>query len=386
VKKDPIKICHIITGLSTGGAEMMLLKLLSGTDRSKFDSEVVSLTENGAVSEKIETLGIKVHSMNIKRGKISITGFFRLVRLLCRLQPDIIQGWMYHANLSTQLSSFFLPGKIPVLWNVTSTHTGRAAKKFLTALTIWFGARLSRFPVKVINCSRDSALRHESNLGYRSDKWVIIPNGFDTELFSPSDEARSRFRSSLSLPEKAFLIGHVGRYHPVKDHATLLRASALLLESHPDVRFVLVGEGVDSANVELMKRIDELQLTASVHLLGLRNDLPYVTAAFDIASLSSVEEAFPNVIGEAMACMVPCVVTDVGDSAYIVGDTGKVVSARDPQALAYAWRDMIVMGREKRLALGAAARHRVIENFSLDAVVKQYETLYEEVYQSFRKQ
>jgi glycosyltransferase involved in cell wall biosynthesis len=373
------KIVHIITGLATGGAETMLLKVLSRIDRSRFDSIVVSLMKREAVAEKIESFGIQVHSMDMKPGKIPGIGFLHLVRLLRRLKPDIIQGWMYHGNLAAQLAAFLLPGRIQVLWNIRGTNTNLSKEKFLTALSIWLGARFSGFPVKIINNSRTSALDHEKELCYRSGKWVIIPNGFDVELFVRSSEARTRFRSSLNLKQDAFLIGLVGRYHLVKDHRTFLKAAAILLGSHPDVHFALIGEGLTPANAEIMKMIDALQLTGSVRLLGKREDVHFVTAALDIASSSSYGEGFPNVIGEAMSCGVPCVVTDVGDSAHIVGDTGRIVPPRNPEALANAWREMIEMGDEKRTTLGIRARKRIIEKFSLDSVVKQYEELYGKV-------
>ncbi len=379
-----MKVAHIITGLSTGGAEMMLLKVLSGIDRSRFDSVVVSLRKRGAVVEKLETLGVKVYCLDIKRGRISPAGFIRLVMLLRKLKPDIIQGWMYHGNLAAQLSAFLLPRRIPVLWNIRGSHTDLSVEKSLTAFTIWLGARLSRLPVSIVNNSRSSALDHQRKLGYRSDRWVIIPNGFDTDFFFPSPDARARFRLELGLPGNAFLIGQVGRYHPVKDHDTFLVAASDLLKAHPEVHFVMVGDGMESSNTELMKKIKAARLADSTNLLGKRNDMSYLTAAFDIASSSSAAEGFPNVIGEAMACGVPCVVTDVGDSGYIVGNTGKVVPVRNPVAMADAWRGLIEMTREERLALGMAARHRVIENFSLGMVVRQYEHLYEEVHSSFK--
>ena len=152
------------------------------------------------------------------------------------------------------------------------------------------------------------------------------------------------------------------------------------------VRFILAGTEVEPSNRELMNLISSLGLEPSVRLLGRRNDIPEITAALDIASSSSYGEGFSNAIGEAMSCGVPCVVTDVGDSAWIVGDTGKVVPPRDPTALANALRELVNMGAVARRALGERARQRVVENFSLEAVVRQYEDLYESVYQQFKGQ
>lgn len=375
-----IKIAHLITDLDTGGAEMMLYKLLTRMDRARFENIVVSLIGRGTLAERIEDLGVMVHSMGMKPGRISFYRFLRLVRLLRNLRPDIIQGWMYHGNLSAQLSAIFLPAKIPVLWNIRGDHTDLGSEKFLTALTIWLGARLSRLPAKIINNSQTSALSHKQKLGYCNVNLVIILNGFDTDLFTPSSDARIRFRSELKLREETLLIGLVGRYHPMKDHANFLRAAALLLKTYPDVHFVLVGKDVDFSNAELMEKIRALRLTGAVHLLGMRSDLSYVTAAFDIASsASSFAEGFPNVIGEAMSCGVPCVVTGVADSADIVGDTGIVVPPRDPNSLANAWARIIAMSADERNALGLAARERIVTFFSIEKVVRQYEKLYSEI-------
>ena len=166
----------------------------------------------------------------------------------------------------------------------------------------------------------------------------------------------------------------------MKDHANFLRAAALLSKKHKDAQFVLIGRGVDYENRVLRRSIENLGLTDRTHLLGERHDMPRLAAALDIFSLSSAYgESFPNVIGEAMACEVACVVTDVGDAHWIVGDAGRVVPPRDSRALAEAWEHMIELGAEGRTAIGRAARARVIERFTLKSVVSRYETLYETV-------
>ncbi len=376
-----MKIVHVITDLETGGAEMMLYKLLSRMNHSAFESEVISLAEIGPIGEKIQTMGVPVRALGMRHGVPNPMGMWQLVRFLRHAEPDAIQAWMYHANLMVQLAAFFLSKGAPVLWNIRGSHTDLGCEKFLSAIIIWLGARLSLFPVKIVNNSRTSALSHEQNLGFKAEKWVIIPNGFDVELFLPSVDAQKRFRAELGLTEDIFLIGLIGRLHPMKDHANFLRAASILLRTYPKVRFVLVGTGVTSADPELTEIINSLHLGGSLHLLGEQDGVHYITAAFDIAcSCSSYGEGFPNVVGEAMSCGVPCVVTDVGDSAWIVGHTGRVVPPRDPIALANAWRELIEMGRDARHELGLRARKRVAENFSLNSVVQQYENLYKEIY------
>ena len=375
-----IKVLHIITGLSTGGAEMMLLKLLSGIDREKCFPVVVSLIDKGAIGPRIEALGVPVYALGMKRGMPTPRSLLRLARVVRRENPQIIQGWMYHGNLAAQIASMFTKCNTPVLWNIRGTHTNLSEESRLTAYIIRFGALLSGLPAAIINNSRTSALSHEQQIGYRADKWRIVPNGFDTDIFVPSKDARKRLRSELGLSSDALLIGLVGRYHPVKDHVGFLKAAANLVQKYSDVHFVLIGEGVDANNVELSFVLKGKCLCKAVHLLGSRTDLPYLTAALDIATSASLSEGFPNVVGEAMSCGVPCVVTNVGDSAWIVGKTGRVVPPGNPEALANAWSELVAMTTDDRRNMGTIARQRVIENFSLASVVHQYETLYEEIY------
>jgi glycosyltransferase involved in cell wall biosynthesis len=292
-----------------------------------------------------------------------------------RLNPDILQGWMYHGNLFVQLVGFLLRQKVPSVWNVRQSLYNLRHEKFRTSIVIRLCAKLSHYPAKIIYNAQTSAIQHEA-LGYCEKKRMIIPNGFDTEQFRPSREARGQIRKELELSPSTFLIGLISRYHPSKGHQNFLRAAAQLVKDCPEVHFVLAGRGVDHNNEILMKSIRELCLEGRVHLLGERTDTARVTAALDLATSTSFSEGFPNSIGEAMACGVPCVVTDVGDSAWIVGDTGVVVPPGAHRALAAAWRDLVEIGVEGREDLGAAARNRIRERFNLRAMVAQYEELY----------
>jgi glycosyltransferase involved in cell wall biosynthesis len=374
-----MKVAHIITALHAEGAQMMLYKLLSRMKRSRFESVVVSLSDQGALAERFTSLNIPVYSINMKAGLPTPAAAFRLVRKIREIKPDLIQGWMYHGNLAAQLAGGLMPARVPVLWNIRGAHYTLKNEKPATAAAIWFGAKLSRLPAKIINNSEESALGHEERLGYRADKRVIIANGFDTDIYSPSLMARASVREELKVPADAVLIGLIARYHPVKDHATFLEAAAMLLKSHHHVHFVLAGARVDTSNEQLSEALTRFDISRQVHLLGERKDTPRLAAAMDIVSLSSYCEGFPNTIGEAMACGVPCVATDVGDSSMLVGDTGLIVPPRDSSALANAWEKLIDIGAERRQMLGMLARERVIKKFSLGAIASQYETLYAEM-------
>jgi glycosyltransferase involved in cell wall biosynthesis len=282
---------------------------------------------------------------------------------------------MSHGNLAAQLAGAFAPGAVPVLWNVRRSLYSLEHEKLRSKVVIKLGARLSGLPAKILYNSKIGAVQH-SDFGYRADKTLIIPNGFDTELFAPSAEARSGVRFELGVAENTILIGLVGRYSPMKDHANFFQAAALLLKSHPSVRFILSGRGVDRENQDL-GLVRSLGIAERVHLLGERHDMPRLTAALDIASSSSAyDEGFPNVVGEAMSCGVPCVVTDVGDSAWVVGETGRVVPPRNPEALYAAWREMVEMGAAARRELGMRARQRIKAQFSIEKIVQRYEEIY----------
>jgi glycosyltransferase involved in cell wall biosynthesis len=369
------RIVFVITGLSTGGAQMMLYKLLTLIDRNLFDPVVVSLMDKGKFGDRIEALNIPVYAINISSEKPSFASIRSLISTVRKIKPDLLQGWLSHGNIAAQLASIFLFKPIPVVWNVRHLALSKLDAKERTLKISQLLAYLSYLPSRIIYNSKLGADQHEQS-GYCHSKTTIIPNGFDTKVLTPSLAARNKVRAELNLAEDTFIISLFGRYDPVKDHFNFLKAAVLLLEVYPETHFLLAGENVDDQNKLLCQSINSLNLSKRVHLLGVRQDIPYLTAALDIATSASFTEGFANVIGEAMACGVPCVVTDVGDSAWIVGTTGIVVKPRDSQALCNAWLELINLGREARYKLGIKARERIEEKYSLAAIVKQYEQLY----------
>jgi glycosyltransferase involved in cell wall biosynthesis len=372
----PIKVLHIINDLSIGGTEIMLCKLLSRTNRSLFEPAVISLNGVGALGARIRELGISVESLGLKSTVGNSLSLVRLARSARRISPQLIQGWMYHGNLAAQLTGAFAPGPASVVWNIRQSIYSLSDEKPATARAIRLGARLSNWPVLILNNSQKSVAQHAA-LGYSADKMLIVPNGFDTDAFVPSADARASVRAEMGVPENTILIGRIGRYHHTKDYPTFLRAAALVLRDYPDAQFVVAGKNVDWNNDELRRQVQDLGLVERIHLLGERLDMPRLTAALDIAISSSHAEGFPNVIGEAMACAVPCVVTDVGDSGWVVGNTGRVIPSQESEALATGCRDLIRIGGDRRKQLGLAARARVITCYSISSIVQQYESLYQ---------
>jgi glycosyltransferase involved in cell wall biosynthesis len=378
-----MKILYITTDLNTGGAEMMLYKLLSRINRDRFDNFVISLTDGGRLGEEISALDIPVYTIEMNPRKPTLRSIWRLISLVRQIKPDLIQGWMYHGNLAAQLASIIAFKPIPVIWNIRQSLYSLDYEKPRTATIIKLLAKISDFPKKIIYVSRTSANQHEQ-LGYKENKSLIISNGFDAQIFRPSADASNNLRKELKLTENTIIIGLIARYHPMKDHDNFLKAAAILLKQIPDVHFLLAGTGIEEENTDFVSLLTSLKLTGEkhIHLLGERQDIPYITAGLDIATCSSYAEGFPNIIGEAMSCGVPCVLTDVGDSAWIVGDTGKVVPPKRPELLASGWKELVEMGVEGRANLGRAARARILQFFSLESVVPQYESLYLSILQT----
>ncbi len=362
---------------------MMLFKLLSRMERFRFESAVISLAPISPGANRIVDLGIPVRSMGLKPRRPDPAALFRMAEAVRTFKPDLIQAWMYHGNIAALIAASLLPYPVPVLWGIRSSLHGFWGQKRMTRHVIRAGAWLSRRPARILYNGRVSASQHEA-IGYHPAATCVIPNGFDCELFKPNPQARGRLRADLNVPPETELVGLVARFHPTKDHRTFLAAAANLVQDGSEAHFVLAGRGVTIENSDLTTLIQSHSgLERRIHLLGERLDTPFLNSALDLATTSSSAESFPNVVCEAMASGVPCVVTDVGDSAWIVGDASLVVPPADPKALATAWRRVIEMTDEDRQALGARARQRVLTHFSLDSAVRQYQDLYAAVAERF---
>lgn len=373
----PIKVVHVITSLSLGGAEQMLYRLLRNGDRQRFHALVICLTGPGPIGDQIENLGVTVCYLNLAPGKITPGAFLQLCRWLRAYDPDLIQTWLYHADLIGGLAAVM--NRVLVLWNIHHSDVNSPDTKWTTRAVMRINALLShRLPVRIVVCSRSAAQSHVQ-IGYDSRKMVYISNGVDTSAFKPDALARATVAAQLGIGVDVPLLGMAARFHPIKNQRGLLDALQLLHQQMPDVHLVLLGRDMDAANPDLNKWVCELGLEGSVHLLGERADMPLWMAALDGYVSSSNSEAFPTVLIEAMACATPCVTTAAGDSAEIVANTGFVVPIGDPVALAEACLKLLRLSPEARQALGAAARERVLAEYDLPGVVQRYQDLYRSV-------
>lgn len=370
-------VVHLITGLEAHGAERLLCTLVERMDRDRFRNVVVSMTDRGALGDRLEAAGIVVHTLDMPRGKASPAGLARLVGLLRREAPDILQSWLYQADLMATIARLVRP-RCALAWNIRCSNMADVEISRSIRLSLKLLPLLSPLATAVVANSEAGRKVHQQ-MGYRPRRWAVIPNGFDTGRFRPDEAARARARARWGIGDGDLLIGFVARLDPTKDYAGFLQAARMMAEAWPNAAFVMIGKGFSPDTPELRRLAERSGLGRRLLMLGPVADIEACYAALDIFTLPSFTEGLPNVVGEAMSCGVPCVVTDVGDAAALVGDTGRIVPPGDAAALADAWAEAASLGERQRRALGAAARQRIAVAFSLPAMVSRYERLYQEL-------
>ena len=374
-ERGGVKLLHVITGLNVGGAETMLARLLESRHLTpEIEPEVVSLMAPGATAARIAATGTIVHNLGMRSSIPSLPAAIRLARLVRAVRPDLIMGWMHHGQLAASLAGLAAPGAVPVLWNVRHSLSGYRQEKRLSRAVLRVGAWLSATPAAIVYNSRAARTQYRA-FGYDARRDLVIPNGFDAKGVAPRGPARRALHAQFELPEKTILIGMIARNHPMKDVPNLLAAFAHVRSRRPDAHLLIVGEGMDAPSKACAALLDRLA-PGSWTLSGHRADVATWLAGLDIVTLPSAwGEGFPNILGEAMAAGVPCVTTDVGDAAWVVGKAGRAVPSGDPVALAGALLDLIDLGPDGRDVLGRAARERVQEHFTLSSVVQRYAAL-----------
>lgn len=367
-------VVHIITGLNDGGAEAVLLRLCAHDTDNQY--HVISLMSDGKYGPLLREVGATVTCLNIPQGRVTLGGLWRLWCVLRSKKPDVVQTWMYHADLIGGVMAR-IAGVKRVFWNIRNTTPDANHTTKSTILVVRLCARLSSWVPEAIACCAQRSLEGHRDLGYAADKLLVIPNGYDLSRFAVNVAARDRLRAEWGV-DGCFVLGMVGRFDPLKDHKNFLSALAQLKQHGVPFYAVLVGRGLDASNVQLAAWLAELGVAGNVRLLGQRTDIPDVMNALDVHVLSSFGEAFPNVLAEAMACGTPVVTTDVGDAAMIAGDTGWVVPAKNATALAGALIQVqaAMADDSSWQARRVAARQRVQVNFSLSRMVASYNALW----------
>lgn len=366
-----LRVAFVITGLGTGGAEMMLLKLMENSSRLR-SGTVFVLGHEGELSDRFRAIGVEVVSLGIKRMMPNPLSIVRLSREFRARRTKVVSTWLYHADLIGGLAAR-LAG-LPVVWGVRSSELSPTTTRLATRLVLRMCAGLSRIiPSKIVSCSTRAVDVHVA-LGYPRERFDVIPNGFDLKRFRPDHAARLSVRTELDVPLNAPLVGMIARFDDQKNHRGFIEFARKLTDVRTDVRFVLAGKNVDASNRQLAQWIHDAGLGSAIRLLGLRDDVPRLNAALDVAVLtSSWGEAFPNVLGEAMACGVVCVATDVGDTGFVIGDGSRVVDVGDMAALATAVNRILALDPKERVRLERNVRLWVETEFEIGVVARRFE-------------
>lgn len=371
-----MKLLFVTTSFETGGAQRALYEIIY---HSKIPAEkilVIALLGKGRYSEAFNEIGIKNISLKINSPLIGIYNVFKTIFLLKKLKPKVIQGWMYHGNLLALFYSRFLSKDVKVYWGVRQTLYDINKEKYLTRLIIKFSTLLSKKTNKIIYNSKLSMHQHEK-FGFSSSKSLYIPNGFNTKELKFSSQKRKIMKQNLSIDEDSFVIGYLGRNHPMKNIDLLFRIALEVLRLNSKAIFIIVGEGISNKFIS-DKNISK-NITDRLKILGLRFDVPDLLNTFDLLCLTSKwGEGFPNVIGEAMSYSIPCVSSDVGDSKSIINDLGWIVSQNDSENeyINYISKAM-KLDKNSYKRLKSNCREKIKNNYQIEQISYKYMKLYE---------
>lgn len=368
-----LKVTHVITGLQVGGAEMMLCRLLEHMDLSRFECSVICLGPRGPLAERVAAAGIPLTCLGLGGPHTLLRGLRQLTKIFRATQPGAVHTWMYHADLLGGLAA--RRAGVPVTWALHHSHAAGGMKRMTKAivkLNAWLSRRV---PQRIVCCSESARTAH-AGLGYDAGRMELIFNGADTQTFVPDASARSALRAELGIPAEAPVVGFVGRCVPVKDLPTFLAAAALVQQQRPDAHFILCGPDMEQAPENVKAAMAALPKPAQLHAVPFRRDVHRVYPAFDLFALTSLSEACPMSIIEAMSCGVLCASTDAGDSAVLIGDRSVISPPGDAAHIARVWLERLSLPPDLRSAAQQSARQRVEHHFSMERCVNAYCSLY----------
>lgn len=359
-----MKIVHLITSLGLGGAERQLKALVTGQENTASIHIVISLQDEGVIGQQLGN--VKLYCLNLQK---SLKGLWELYKILRHEKPDVLQTWLYHADLI----GFFI-GKLAcvprIVWNIRCSNMDLSRYSKTTTMVVRLLKFLSRFPHAIVTNSHAGRIFHEK-FGYKSRRWIHIPNGIDTEVFKPNKISGQKLRKQLVIPEDALVIGMVGRVDPMKDYETFLKAMDVLSKNYQNLYCLIAGTETDTTHWPITP--------SRFYRLGIWEDIPSLLNTFDVMVLSSLSEGFPNVVGEAMACGVPAIVTDVGDVALLIENKGQLISPRNVDALIMALKKLIDLSIEERAKIGLQSREKILNTYSLSVMRKRYNQFYEQL-------
>ena len=365
---------HIITSLNIGGAESMLHRLIKFKPELIDSTIVVSLTDDGKIGLMLKDMGVTVISLEMRNWFSILSVIFKLKKIIQKEKPKIIHTWMYHANLLGGIAALMANNK-NIIWSIRRSNL-KYSESISTFFVMKIGALLSNIiPRKIVSVAESGVKNHEK-YGYKKNKMIVIPNGFDLIKLKRDLLQRKIIRRKLDIFDDQLIIGSVGRFHDSKDYESLVASAPAVIRKFKNIKYMLIGRDIDSKNFTLMNWIAKTGYSSHFLLLGEINDVAKYMSAMDIFCLSSITEGFPNVVGEAMSMALPCVVTDVGDIKKLVGDTAIIVEPSNKQMLSQGLCEMLSHNTVKRNKIGLKGRQKVEEEFPLSLICKKYYDLY----------
>lgn len=367
------KIVHIIIGLDVGGAELMLKRLvLNSQKKGIFQHEVISLTNLGTIGCFLKESGIPVYELNMNSIFSLFKVYFYLVKILKKIKPDVVQTWMYHSDLIGGLAAKSI-GINNIIWGIRNSaldsNSGTLKKMIRKACAL----ASVQVPKKIV-CVAHKAKDLHVSIGYCKDKMIVIPNGFDIKRFNIDDKLRSEYRNELNIDENKLVIGNIGRFTPAKNQVNFIKACILLLDKGYDFDVIMAGRDISINNSEIKNLIGSRK---NFKLVEELNQPEKFYNAIDVFCLSSITEGFPNVLGEAMATERVCLTTDAGDAREILGNCGYHINDPSSDAIAEALETHILSkDLSSLMGIGKIARMKIVDNYSLDKIVLDFEKLY----------
>ena len=377
---DKRKILHVIPGLGHGGAEGVLYRLVTNSCHL-YQHKVIVFMDEGKYGSLLNEKGVEVTYLRLKQNRFNLAAFINICKEMKSFDPDLVQTWMYHADLIGGLCAKF-SGVRHVVWGIRQTKLTFKSNKLTTILISRLCAILSRVvPSGIVACAEKAKDAHV-DIGYKNNI-TVIQNGYDLSFLYQSELLKVEYRKENNIDDDTILLGFVARFHPQKDHFNLLSAIKEIVKENRKIKFklILVGHGCDIDNEELINKISNFKLTDYIVLAGKNSNINKVMNGIDVHVLSSRVEGFPNVIAEAMACGTPCVSTDVGDAKAIIEDTGWVVEPENSRLLSIAILNAMTEINDPLnwIKRQNKCQELIRNNYALPIMVEKYEKVWNSI-------
>lgn len=369
-------IVHVIIGLNVGGAELMLQRLvINSNEKNKFEHSVISLTDLGSIGPQLQMTGIKVYSLGMHSLPSIPLVFFKLIKLLKKLKPDVVQTWMYHADFLGGLAAKSL-GTKNIIWGIRTTDVAQSASRQTVYLSKLCAMLSYIIPTKIV-CVAEKSKEYHIRIGYDESKFKVIPNGFDLSKFYFNPTTRALNREKLRINEEELVIGHIGRFNNVKNHLGFIEACFILFDKGYTFKVIMAGKDVTLDNPTIAQLFINNNYSQFFHFLGEISDTPSFFCSIDVFCLCSYSEGFPNVLGEAMACENVCLSTDAGDAYIIMAPYGIQIKSTCSDDIAFAIESKVLTTCKSQLeTIGKLNRKKIKEYYSMRLIIKHFESLY----------